>query len=930
MRKISFLLIASFTVFTLQAQQTEILYLSGVDKDNTVDWEFYIDKGMNSGKWTTIPVPSNWELQGFGVYNYGRAPKKQEPSDETAQYRYKFEVPSSFKKKYIEIVFEGVMTDTEVKVNGKLVGPVHQGGFYRFTYNISDLVKIGRENLLEVKVKNWSDDPSVNTAEREADFWVFGGIYRPVYLRAFPKIHIERTAINAKANGDFEIDVFLRGADKVTEVQGQIYDLENNPIGNPFLEEAALAMEKISLSTNVKEPLIWSPEFPNRYKVILQLKKGNKVVHEITEKFGFRTVELRENDGLYVNDVKVMLKGVNRHTFWPSSGRTSSRELSEIDVNLIKDMNMNAVRMSHYPPDVHFLEVCDSLGLFVLDELTGWQTSYSTEIGEKLVKEMMIRDVNHPSIVIWDNGNEGGWNEELDDDFYLYDPQKRPIIHPWAKFRGTDTQHYKDWNCCVDGLFHGNDVFFPTEFLHGLYDGGHGAGLDDFYNSMLENSLSAGGFLWVFSDEGVERSDREKEIDTFRSNAPDGILGPYREKEGSFYTIKEIWSPIYIKYEQLPENFDGSLPVENRFFYTTLNQCAFNWQLVDFTIAKEDTAQTIYAKGEIIADPIKPWEDGFLKIDLPEDWRNHDVLQVSATDPHGREIFTWSWSTGNIRKKMLSSIQKESTGDLIAKIEENENDFRLYAAENEVIIDKSLGRILSIKRSGKLLSLTNGPALDKSFDTNELREIKHYQKGNEYILEFRFTDESTMKKIQYTMLFNGILKINVEYLLKNGYYDYVGAGFNYPEEKVTGITWVGDGPYRVWKNRLKGPRFGLWKKAYNNTITGESWEYPEFKGYHANMSWAKIDNTEMPFTIYFEQPNLYLSLFKPAPPEGAYNENTDGYFPESDIGIMHAISPIGTKFKKAEQVGPQGQKNIVQHHRNPENYQFTLYLDFGD
>jgi hypothetical protein len=177
------------------------------------------------------------------------------------------------------------------------------------------------------------------------------------------------------------------------------------------------------------------------------------------QRFGFRTVELRLHDGIYVNGKKAMLKGVCRHSEWPESGRTLSKAISIMDVNLMKDMNMNAVRMSHYPPDQHFLDVCDSLGLFVLDELTGWQNKYDTAVGKKLVKEMVVRDVNHPAIIIWDNGNEGGWNTALDDQFKLYDPQNRVILHPWAKFNGTDTRHYPDYNYVVNSALYGNDVF---------------------------------------------------------------------------------------------------------------------------------------------------------------------------------------------------------------------------------------------------------------------------------------------------------------------------------------------------------------------------------------------------------------------------------------------------------------------------------------
>jgi beta-galactosidase/beta-glucuronidase len=184
--------IFSFIVIQLSGQPSEILYLSGTDKDNTVQWDFLCTHGMNSGVWSKINVPSNWELQGFGSYLYGNVNREQ---DEKGIYRYEFSVPQGWEKKLINIVFEGSMTDTEVKINGKIAGPVHQGGFYRFKYDITELLDLENPNLLEVTVSKESSDESVNRAERIADYWVFGGIYRPVYLEALPVRHIDRVAM---------------------------------------------------------------------------------------------------------------------------------------------------------------------------------------------------------------------------------------------------------------------------------------------------------------------------------------------------------------------------------------------------------------------------------------------------------------------------------------------------------------------------------------------------------------------------------------------------------------------------------------------------------------------------------------------------------------------------------------------------------------
>ncbi len=139
-----------FFFSSLFAQQTEILFLSGEDADAPVDWEFMVSNGMNANKWTTISVPSNWELKGFGNYNYGLDKNK---SNEIGYYKYEFNVLKEWEGRQINIVFEGVMTDTYVKINGKSAGNIHQGGFYRFEYNITDLLNYGKENLLEVTVQ---------------------------------------------------------------------------------------------------------------------------------------------------------------------------------------------------------------------------------------------------------------------------------------------------------------------------------------------------------------------------------------------------------------------------------------------------------------------------------------------------------------------------------------------------------------------------------------------------------------------------------------------------------------------------------------------------------------------------------------------------------------------------------------------------------
>ncbi|MEY3577727.1 MAG: hypothetical protein RL394_1312, partial [Bacteroidota bacterium] len=161
----------------LDAQESEKVFLSGTGSDDTRTWKFYCTGGMNAGKWTNIEVPSCWELQGFGKYDYGFA-KDSVKGKETGIYRHEFMVPNTWKGKKIDLVFEGVMTDALVKINGKTAGAVHRGAFYAFQYDVSALVKFGKMNALEVEVSKHSENSSVNAAERKGDYWIFGGIFR--------------------------------------------------------------------------------------------------------------------------------------------------------------------------------------------------------------------------------------------------------------------------------------------------------------------------------------------------------------------------------------------------------------------------------------------------------------------------------------------------------------------------------------------------------------------------------------------------------------------------------------------------------------------------------------------------------------------------------------------------------------------------------
>jgi hypothetical protein len=178
---------------------------------------------------------------------------------------------------------------------------------------------------------------------------------------------------------------------------------------------------------------------------------------------------------------------------------------------------------------------------------------------------------------------------------------------------------------------------------------------------------------------------------------------------------------------------------------------------------------------------------------------------------------------------------------------------------------------------------------------------------------------------------NGLLELEVApNLARIQDIDFLGVVFNYPEEKVKSMQWLGNGPYHVWKNRIHGTNFGLWQKDYNNTITGESFNeliYPEFKGYHANINWVRFETTETPFTIFVETPNLFMQLFTPAAPKQV-SGGTMPVFPNGDISFLYEIPAIGTKFKTADELGPTGQKGMDSHHKGDDNDPIRVWFDF--
>ena len=894
--------------------ESERLYLSGSGPDDPRGWEFRINSGRRARQWRVIPVPSNWELQGYGRYTHG---KDWWRPAETAVYRTRFVVPDRppedarqrrlLRQRRVELVFEGVMTDAEVLLNGRSVGDVHRGGFTRFAYDVSNLLRYDRPNLLEVRVAEASADASVNRAEREADYWIFGGIYRPVYLEIHPAASITQLSVDARHDGQLAVDVESVGR-VAAEVRMQVETLQGEPVGESLI--APVVAEGTRFEARIDGVAPWSAESPNLYRLRVELAEpGGEVLHRRHLRIGFRTVELRPGEGLFVNGRRVLLKGVNRHSHWPETGRSVPTAVNRRDVELIRSMNMNAVRTAHSPPDPDFLDACDELGLYVLDELPGWHDAYDTEVGSRILWEMVRRDVNHPSVILWANGNEGGWNPELDPLFERLDPQRRPVVHPGERALGFEASHYPDWREL--GQMVGEPpgegpapVLLPTEFLHALYDGGGGASLADYWRRLRASGRLAGAFLWSLFDEGVARTDKGGRIDTSGNRGADGLLGPHRQPEASYHAIRELWSPVRIAaYRFSPEAVE--IEMENRFDHTDLAECTLRWRWLTFPRSSEDGLQEIVASGGEQQMPAAiPGDDVVVELVRPAAEPPVNAVELQALAPDGRELMVWVLADEAPEPDLATWRRGSHAGDRQVRVERQGARLVLHGAGGSwARFDLDSGALEELGQGERRLSLSGG-ARRADGRRAALVELDVESRAGAAIVRGRY--DGALDELTWTYYSDGRLRLEYAFTGDEHDADYQGVGFDYPRDQVRALTWLGLGPFRVWRNRQVGARLGVWRTEMNDSVTGESWQYPEFPGFYAGVRWASLSTSEGTLTLAPES-GLFLGFFKPG---FAATAGTAIAEAPKGITVLNHISAIGTKFHRPEALGPAARRRL--------------------
>ena len=542
----------------------------------------------DASSWTTLAVPANWEVNGYGTPIYISAgypfkidppyvmkePKKEwttyEERNPTGQYRRTFTLPAGWQAGQTFLRFEGVMSAFYVWINGQLAG-YSQGSMEPSEFNVTSYLKSG-ENQIAVEVYKYSDGSYLE----DQDFWRFGGIHRDVLLYHTPDVRLRDVAVRASMDGLLQVNpqfsvyqgetgdgyhliaTLMDGSSKVvcdTLATDEVLDLAHKAarMNEWFPQRGHRKFNRMEMK--VANPKLWSVEHPYLYTLCLQLQKADgTVVEQVTQKVGFRTINIK-NGQLLINGEAIKIRGVNRHEHDPYTARVMTEQRMLQDLRLMKQANINAVRLAHYPNCPRWYELCDSMGMYVMDEadcethgLRGTLAS-TPDWGDAFLDRairMAERDKNHPSIIFWSLGNESGygpnqaamsaWLHEFDPTRPVHyegaqgdpDPSTVDVIsrfYPRVKQEylnpgipeGSDAERAENarWErlleiaerpgdrCTWVGSDGGPRPVLTSEYAHCM---GNALGnFKEYWDEINSNPRMLGGFIWDWVDQGIIR-----------------------------------------------------------------------------------------------------------------------------------------------------------------------------------------------------------------------------------------------------------------------------------------------------------------------------------------------------------------------------------------------------------------------------------------
>ncbi|MEN8251252.1 MAG: glycoside hydrolase family 2 TIM barrel-domain containing protein, partial [Bacteroidota bacterium] len=664
---------ASFVVFPKETDRTRITDSEKYQLLNG-DWKFYwsinpserpknfFQPSFDDSEWNLIPVPSNWQLHGYGYPIYVNHPyafaDSRSPFTEMVKpvpplvpndynpvgsYRKVINISNEWVEEKVILHFGAVSSAMYVWVNGQKVG-YSQGSKTPAEFDISNYVKPGK-NLLAVEVLRWSDGSYLECQ----DFWRLSGITRDVYLHSRPKSYIadidaQTTLINEYQDGNLKLRISVSANGKKNKkVEVRLLDEDKLLYSDSQSLNKKALKDTLEFMKEFKGIIPWSAEIPKLYTLQVNYYEGEQVLEATKIRIGFRTSEIVKNQ-LLVNGKPVLLKGVDLHEHHHITGHVVDEETMLKDIELMKKFNINAVRTSHYPQPELWYDLCDEYGIYVVDEAN--IESHGMYYGkESLAKDstwrlahldrtirMVERDKNHPSVIIWSLGNEAGngtnfyttynWIKQRD--------PSRPVQYERVQKGWGKTADF-DWNTDIIVPMYSSieslEIFAKNfdrpvimcEYAHSM--GNSTGNLQDYWDMIESKPSLQGGFIWDWIDQGLLKKDENGEeffayggdygpngTPTDRNFLANGVVGSDRSLHPAMWEVKKVYANIAFDAVDISE---GKVKVLNKNFFKGLENVEYHWEILENGLN--------ISSGVLLPHDVAHQQSGELKIPIPSE-----------------------------------------------------------------------------------------------------------------------------------------------------------------------------------------------------------------------------------------------------------------------------------------------------------------------
>jgi hypothetical protein len=774
--------------FSLSANEQAYHILSFVDgvkqpvQSLNGAWQF---RFAPTGKWETVQVPGELAMQGYAIIH-----------DKPYTYLKTVTIPADFAGKRVILRFDGVYSQARLTINGKFVRE-HHGGFTRWETDVTDFVRTGRKNEIQVEITDRIDE--ISYASGYAHHPV-GGILRDVTLFALPQAHlfdfyVETQLDTLYRDARLKIGYSAKNVDNELEIVYSLFDKTGVKANySSIIKQDGDFVDMF----DIKNPLKWDAEHPNLYTLNVLVKQKGKQISEFSLNAGFREVKIVGNR-LLVNGRPVKLRGANRHDVHPVLGRTSTANMDSLDALLFKEANMNFVRTSHYPPSEKFVEYCNRYGIYVECETavcfveTHRQRNYNPSNSQNdpaftdrylaQLHEMVKTFRSNPSILFWSIGNENefGDNFRKSWDWVKATDTTRPVIFSYPGNQAEDNKVYNilsmhypyiDGNLTQYGMttvrFQGNGIpALFDEWAHPacytyqtLQDDPNirefwGQSIDMMWSNLFESPGGLGGAIWGFVDDvfmlpvpkvgtpwwqEFARRDRPQ---AFSGNCIGygewGIVDIWRRKKPEFWSTKKGYTPVKLLQEKVTDFMPGQriiLPVYNRF---------------DHTILSEVKAYTVYkgTRKEIKLPSIEPHRRGLLEI-AGERWENGEKLIIEFHTANNQLIDTYHIWIGEEKIELPRPVYQGGF-----TIEETDALVIVKGNGFEIPFSKETGLINNAK-SGRQILIEKGPFLNMDVNLTRLTGAETRGGTRKYIsseADWKKTDFSCQQKDGYVLVY---------------------------------------------------------------------------------------------------------------------------------------------------------------------------------